>query len=123
MAARTRSLVAFAHVADVARSIRFYADLGFSVASSVVPDGGSAPTWAWLESDGANLMVGLADAPVDAAVQAVLFYLYVDDVRQAHEQLRALGHAPGSIAHPFYMPAGEFRLEDPDGYVLMLAQC
>lgn len=26
MAARIRSLVAFAHVADVARSIRFYAD-------------------------------------------------------------------------------------------------
>ena len=29
MAAQTRSLVAFAHVADVERSIRFYADLGF----------------------------------------------------------------------------------------------
>lgn len=29
MAAQTKSLVAFAHVADVERSIRFYSDLGF----------------------------------------------------------------------------------------------
>ena len=122
MTAQVRSLIAFAHVASVDRSIRFYAGLGFKVANLVVPEGHSAPVWAWLTSDDANLMVGLASGPVDASQQAVLFYLYVDDIQRTRATLMELGHGPGDIRHPFYMPAGEFRLEDPDGYVLMLAQ-
>ncbi len=122
MTARTRSLVAFAHVASVERSIRFYADLGFTMRNQLVPEGGSAPSWAWLQSERAELMLGLADAPVDAARQAVLFYLYFDDIRQTRDALVARGHSPGEIRYPFYMPGGECRLEDPDGYVLMLAQ-
>jgi len=122
MAAKTSSLVPFAHVADVERSIRFYADLGFAVLNNVVPDGQSAPVWAWLQSDKANLMVGLASAPIDSSQQAVLFYLYYEDIKQTHTALAERGHHPGEIKYPFYMPGGEFRLEDPDGYVLMLAQ-
>ena len=122
MTAQTRSLVAFAHVADVERSIKFYADLGFKVANRVVAEGGTVPVWAWLESEKANLMVGLASETVDASQQAILFYLYYDDIEQTHAILAQLGHEPGPIKYPFYMPGGEFRLEDPDGYVLMLAQ-
>lgn len=122
MAAQTRSLVAFAHVADVERSIAFYAHLGFKVANTVVPQGQSAPVWAWLESGNANLMVGLASAPIEASRQAVLFYLYFDDIKQTRAALVALGYSPGEIRYPFYMPGGECRLEDADGYVLMLAQ-
>ena len=122
MAAQTRSLVAFAHVANVERSIKFYADLGFKAANTVVPTGHSAPVWAWLESETANLMVGLADGPFDSSQQAVLFYLYVENIKQTRAALVDLGHSPGEIKYPFYMPGGECRLEDPDGYVLMLAQ-
>ena len=122
MVAQTRSLVAFAHVASVERSIKFYADLGSNVLNTVVPNGQSAPVWAWLESEKANLMIGLADGPVDASQQAVLFYLYFDNVQQTHAALTNLGHSPGEIKYPFYMPGGECRLVDPDGYVLMLAQ-
>ena len=122
MGAQTRSLVAFAHVASVQRSIEFYADLGFKVGNSVVPQGQSDPVWAWLESEKANLMVGLADCPFDSAQQAILFYLYFDNIKETHAALVALGHSPGEIQYPFYMPGGECRLEDPDGYVLMLAQ-
>jgi catechol 2,3-dioxygenase-like lactoylglutathione lyase family enzyme len=137
MAAQTRSLVAFAHVADVERSIRFYADLGFEVGNrvrsddvrsddvqsdEVPPEGGAMTVWAWLHSEKANLMVGLADEPVDPQRQAVLFYLYFDDIQATRDALVGLGHAPGAICHPFYMPGGECRLLDPDGYVLMLAQ-
>lgn len=121
MTVQTRSLVAFAHVADVERSMRFYADLGFKVANRVNSDDGGAPVWAWLESEKANLMVGTASEPIDASRQAILFYLYCDDIKQAHAGLTQLGHEPGPINYPFYMPGGEFRLEDPDGYVLMLA--
>ena len=122
MAARTRSLVAFAHVASVDRSVQFYSGLGFKVKNTVVPQGHTAPIWAWLESENANLMVGLADGPVDASQQAILFYLYFDDIKQTRAALVELGHSPGEIKYPFYMPGGECRLEDPDGYVLMLAQ-
>ena len=122
MAAQTRSLVAFAHVASVERSIEFYADLGFKVKNTVVPQGKSTPVWAWLESEKANLMVGLADGPVDASQQAILFYLYFDNIKQTHGALVERGRFPGEIKYPFYMPGGECRLEDPDGYVLMLAQ-
>lgn len=122
MTAQTRMLVPYAHVADVERSIKFYADLGFRVKNTVVPDGQTAPVWAWLESEKADLMVGLASGPIDPVRQAILFYLYYDDIKQTHTALTSLGHAPGGIKYPFYMPGGEFRLEDPDGYVLMLAQ-
>jgi predicted enzyme related to lactoylglutathione lyase len=122
MAVQTQSLVAFIHVASVERSIKFYADLGFKTENVSIPDGESAPTWAWLESGAASLMVNLACAPIDASQQAVLFYLYVANIKQAHASLVEVGHAPGEINYPFYMPDGEFRLEDPDGYVLMLAQ-
>lgn len=121
MAAHTKSLVAFAHVADVERSIRFYADLGFRVANRVVPGGRTTPVWAWLESEAASLMVGLASEPIYATQQAVLFYLYYDYIEETRAALVRLGRVPGEIRHPFYMPAGECRLEDPDGYVLMLA--
>lgn len=122
MAASTGSLVAFAHVADVPRSIAFYADLGFRVANQVVPPGQSRPHWAWLQSADAHLMVNQASAPLDASQQAVMFYLYFDDIQATRAELLRLGHAPGDIRFPFYMPGGECRLEDPDGYVLMLAQ-
>jgi predicted enzyme related to lactoylglutathione lyase len=122
MAAQTRSLVAFAHVASVERSVSFYSDLGFKVLNSVTPEGQGTPVWAWLESEKANLMVGLASEPIEASQQAVLFYLYYDDIKQTRAALAELGHEPGEIKYPFYMPGGEFRLEDPDGYVLMLAQ-
>lgn len=121
-ATAVRSLVPMAHVQDVPRSIAFYADLGFVVRNTFVPPGQSAAAWAWLDSGQASLMVTRASGPVDAAQQAVLFYLYVTDIAATHARLVALGHAPGPIGHPFYMPAGECRLEDPDGYVLIVAQ-
>ena len=122
MPAHTRSLVAFAHVADVERSIAFYADLGFKVANSVLPEGHPTRVWAWLESEKANLMIGVAANPIDASTQGILFYLYVDNIKDTRAALVELGHLPGEVKYPFYMPGGECRLEDPDGYVLMLAQ-
>ena len=122
MAAKTRSLVAFAHVASVERSIKFYSDLGFKVANTVVSENQVTLVWAWLESEKANLMAGLADGPIDSSQQAILFYLYFDNIKETRAALVDLGHSPSEIKYPFYMPGGECRLEDPDGYVLMLAQ-
>jgi hypothetical protein len=106
------------HVADVERSVAFYEDLGFAMGNTFEPDGKLA--WAWLHNESANLMLARADAPVDPAAQAVLFYIYVPDVPGAHAGLSAKGIRVGPIRTPFYAPRGEFRMEDPDGYVLMI---
>jgi catechol 2,3-dioxygenase-like lactoylglutathione lyase family enzyme len=134
-----QNLVPMAHVADVEDSIGFYTShLGFSVRNRL--EHGGRTFWAWLDSGSASLMLSAASAPVDPEQQAVLFYLYADDVAGLREKLLAEGLAegeaykggnpPGSggrrlvyrITHPHYMPKGELRIADPDGYVLLVGQ-
>ena len=117
---RVRSLVPMAHVADVLGSAAFYEALGFKIGGSFTPPGEESPSWVSLISDGAELMLTRADQPVVAEQQAVLFYLYCDDVDGMHARLSEAGVNPGPIAKPFYNPDGEFRLVDPDGYVVMI---
>jgi hypothetical protein len=119
--ATLKALVPMAHVQSVTRSIEFYARLGFTVQNTVVPDGAEEPVWAWVVSGGAQLMLARADGPVDPAEQAVLFYLYSPDLEAYRAGLVAGGVPAGTIKYPFYAPRGEFRVEDPDGYVLMVA--
>jgi predicted enzyme related to lactoylglutathione lyase len=114
-----RSLVPLASVSDVERSIRFYARLGFEVRNTFTPEGADAPSWASLESAGATLMLARAEAPL-APNPPVLFYLYCQDVESARREIREAGVEVGPIARPFYAPRGEFRVVDPDGYVLMI---
>lgn len=115
-----RSLVPFLHVRDVAASLEFYGKLGFAVDNTFTPDGASGPVWAWLLCDDAHLMIAQASAPVVAEEQAVMFYLYVEDVDAKHAELREAGVAPWDITYAFYAPRGEFRVVDPDGYSLFI---
>lgn len=121
------ALTAYAHVADVARSVEFYGRLGLELQSSHESEG--TLVWALVARPGdtprdsdARLMLALASGPVDAGDQAVLFYCWTPDVQGLHDELAAAGIAVGDVTHPFYMPAGELRLEDPDGYVLLVGQ-
>jgi catechol 2,3-dioxygenase-like lactoylglutathione lyase family enzyme len=116
---KTRQLVPMAFVADVERSIAFYRHLGFEVGNTFAP-AGATKSWAWLQSGDAQLMLAVASDPVVAEQQAVLFYVYTDDVAAARASLIEAGLSPGTIKTPFYAPRGEFRLEDPDGYVVMV---
>lgn len=140
-AARVNRLVTFAHVADVEASLAFYALLGFAP-QRVLRDGAGRACWALAAStDGAGtaeIMFALADGPIDPGAQAVLFYAYCPDVRAMRAQLLAGGVRDGTapaggsvadgrrvafdIAHPPHMPAGELRLHDPDGYVVLVGQ-
>ncbi len=108
-----------ASVADVERSIAFYAHLGFAVGNTFTPQNATKPSWAWLHSGDAQFMVSTASKPVPEQ-HSVLFYVYTDDVAAAHESLAAAGLNPGEIKTPFYSPRGEFKLADPDGYILMI---
>ena len=120
MAGPVRVLVPMVHVRNVPASIAFYARLGFEVDNTVAPPDREEPSWAYLASDRAQLMLSKADEPVVAGQQGVLFYVYCDDVPALRERLLADGVAAGPIARPFYAPDGEFRIEDPDGYVIMV---
>lgn len=113
-------LIPFVHVADVSRSIAFYALLGFAVDDTHQPE--DRLVWAALSHKAAKLMVALADQPVDAGDQAVLFYLYTQDLPGLQQHLRAHGQRAGAIRDGSPGPAAEMRVQDPDGYVLMIAQ-
>jgi catechol 2,3-dioxygenase-like lactoylglutathione lyase family enzyme len=117
---QTRQLVPMAFVADVDRSIAFYRHLGFEVGNTFAPSDASKTSWAWLHSGDAQLMLAVASEPVVPEQQAVLFYVYTDDVATARASLDKAGLSPGEIKTPFYAPRGEFRLVDPDGYVVMV---
>lgn len=120
MANPVRSLVPMAHVGSVPASIAFYRRLGFEAENTFTPSEQQEPSWASLLSDRAQLMVTRASEPVIASQQAVLFYLYCDDVPVLREGLMAAGIEAGPIQYPFYAPKGEFRIQDPDGYVIMI---
>ncbi len=113
-------LVTYVHVADVQRSIDFYAYLGFAPTDVTLDDG--VPVWSLLASGSARLMVAQADAEIDRRAQGVLFYLYAPGLAALREELAREGVPVGEIAHPEYMPNGVMRVEDPDGYVLLIAQ-
>jgi catechol 2,3-dioxygenase-like lactoylglutathione lyase family enzyme len=117
--AKMLGLVPIAKVADMKRSIEFYSELGFEVVNTFEPEG--QLKWAHLRSGGADLMLSLAAEPVNAAAQGVLFYLYVPGVAAFREQLAARGIRVGELQYFFFAKDGEFRIEDPDGYVLLIA--
>ena len=114
-------MVALAHVASVPDSIAFYRKLGFEVRNTFTPPESTEPSWVWLERGEARLMLSRASAPVLPEEQAVLFYVYFDDVGETRRTLESAGIACGPISYPFYNPRGEFRVQDRDGYALMLA--
>jgi hypothetical protein len=115
-----RGLVPIAHVADVARSIEFYRQLGFETRSTLEPDG--QLVWAWLESGKAHLMLSRSARPMNPGAQDVIFYLYAPDVAAYRADLEARGIKVGPVTYPPYMPEGEFRIDDPDGYCLLVGQ-
>jgi catechol 2,3-dioxygenase-like lactoylglutathione lyase family enzyme len=120
-------LTAYAHVADVQRSVEFYRHFGLELRNSYESEGKLVWAFVATPSDNPNdararLMLALADGPLDAATQGVLFYCWTPDVHALHDQLAAEGVEVGGIQHPFYMQAGEFRAFDPDGYVLLVGQ-
>jgi len=48
MVMQTRQLVPMVFVADLQRSIAFYAHLGFEVGNTFMPEGANEMSWAWL---------------------------------------------------------------------------
>jgi catechol 2,3-dioxygenase-like lactoylglutathione lyase family enzyme len=129
-------LAPFVHVADVERSLAFYEQLGL-VRGDTMDDEGR-PFWGSMKNGQAHIMFALAEPLVEAELQGVLFYFYSRDIVALREHLLACGAREGDpeadgnqpepggvvfpIRRPEYMPAGELRVHDPDGYCLLIGQ-
>ena len=118
---RITSLIPLAHAADVQRSVEFYQKLGMEVRGNLRTPSGELQ-WVHLACDQADLMFARASEPAIAGQQAVLFYLYSRDLITLREHLVASGVKVSPINYPDYMPKGEIRVDDPDGYCLLIGQ-
>ncbi|GAC1648441.1 MAG: hypothetical protein NVS4B3_04010 [Gemmatimonadaceae bacterium] len=106
------------HVAELERSIRFYELLGFT---TIDTDRASPLGWARLHCEGGAVMLVKAEDPIDTRAQGVLLYMYTSNLINLREQLVEHGMNVPTIYYPEYMPSGEIRLADPDGYVILVA--
>ena len=138
-AARVTGIVPMAHVAAVDRSAQFYALLGFGCARRYSGDD-DVTNWSAMAAGDVRVFLARASGPVVAEQQAVLFYMYSADVAALRDHLLARGirdggAPPGAGVEPsaagpavftivprFYMPHGELRIHDPDGYVILVGQ-
>ncbi len=118
---RVTCLIPMAFVADVQRSIDFYKLLGMEVRGSLKSSTGNLQ-WAHITCERADLMFARATEPVIPSQQAVLFYLYSPNLVTLREHLISAGVHVLAITYPDYMPKGEVRVEDPDGYTLLIGQ-
>ena len=120
--AQVTGLIPMAHVANVRHSVDFYRLLGMELRGSLKASDSSQLRWAHVACEQAHLMLARASGPIMPSEQAVLFYLYSPDLIALREHLIAAGVSVSPITYPDYMPKGEVRLEDPDGYVLLIGQ-
>jgi hypothetical protein len=117
---RVSDLIPFVHVKDPERSIGFYERLGFRVTDTHHHAG--ELDWVALESGQAKLMLARASAPIAREQEAVLFYLYSDDLAGLRKRLLGADLRVGEIVDGSPGPLHEMSLADPDGYCLMVAQ-
>jgi hypothetical protein len=120
-------LVPMIGVADIERSAVFYGLLGFVIGNRAPREGRMG--WAWLYQPlapnwrrGANLMLLRMEEKIDPREQRIHFYLYATDLVALRDELIRAGRDPAAITYPEHLPKGEFRLDDPDGFRLTIAQ-
>jgi hypothetical protein len=117
---RARNLIPFVHIAEVARSI---ASTTYWIRAQGPHERAGRLDWAALESDDTQLMLARARArQSNADKQALLFYLYVENLAAARDHLEANGVPVGEIRDGSPGPPREMGLSDPDGWCQMVAE-
>ena len=118
MTVKAGYLTPLLHVADVERSLRFYALLGFQNVD--VEHAGGSTGWARIHCEGGAIMFLQAEKSTPPAHDRFLLYLYTPDLPALRAQLVAAGIEVGAIGYPDYMRSGEICLKDPDGYNILI---
>lgn len=110
------NLVPMLPVRSLERSISFYGKLGFAVEQKREEWG-----WAMLAFGDCRIMIDCSiNTRPDAARLSVL-YLYPEDIRAYHQQVRSAGLSIPDLETTFY-GLTEFRLDDPDGNRMWIGQ-
>ncbi len=112
---RSISAVTFA-TPDMARAVRFYEALGFSLAHG----GGTAAFTSFRVGPG-HLNLARADAPPASADRARVIF-YVDDVDAMYAHVLAQGFSPEAAPRDAEWGERYFHLADPDGHALSFAR-
>ena len=116
-----KAVVALLHVSDVHRSISFYENLGFDVGNKPLKNDEGVTTFVWMHrGNGAQIMLTLGRQQLNPEARGIMFYLYVTDMKAYREQIISRGVKVGEVTHPFWSPDGEFRVDDPDGWIWMV---
>lgn len=116
---RIETVTPLLNVANVARSLAWYGQLGFEEMQRFESDG--ALVWALAGNGPHRLMLNRSDRIAAAERRArphygdVVLYLAVASAHAAHGRLEAAGLAPGPVRRMPYQ-VDEFALRDPDGY-------
>jgi len=115
-------------VADVSRSIAFYRDvLGFSVAATV-PD--EAPhVFAMMQSGEVTVFLNSLASAVEEYPAfgcrpiggTLTLFIDVDDIQSVHAAIKDKVKVARALEKKWYGPT-EFAFEDPDGYLITLAE-
>jgi catechol 2,3-dioxygenase-like lactoylglutathione lyase family enzyme len=116
MPVKMTRLVPMLPVRSMPASVEFYQKLGFSVEKR-----NDDWRWAMLAFGECRLMVDESINVHPQAPRTSVLYLYPDNVRQYHQQLRDNGLAVPDMDTSFY-DMTEFRFDDPDGNRLWIGQ-
>lgn len=109
-------LIPMLPVRSMPASIEFYKKLGFDVETR--NDGWG---WAMLCFGECRLMLDQSINLHPQAPRQSVLYLYPDDIREYHRQVRGNGVAAPDLETTFY-GLTEFRIDDPDGNRLWIGQ-
>ena len=120
------SITANLFVQDIARTVSFYEQLGFSKVVSV-PD--QAPyNWVMMANGAVSIMFqtfeslgGELPAIQRTPGASLLLYIKMKDLQPFYEKTASFANVLSQPAKTFY-GALEFTIADPDGYVLTFAE-
>jgi catechol 2,3-dioxygenase-like lactoylglutathione lyase family enzyme len=119
--AKVTGLTLLAPAANVQRSVNFYELLGMKLRGQLKTSSGDLPR-AQVASEQAEWMFARTTEPVVPRQPAGLFYLYPPNLVALRESLISAGVRVSPITYPDSMPKGEVRVEDPDGYTVLIGQ-
>lgn len=113
---RMTRLIPMLPVRSMPASVEFYQKLGFSVEKR-----NDDWRWAMLCFGECRLMVDESINVHPQSPRTSVLYLYPDDIRQYHQQIRDNGLAVPDLETSFY-DMTEFRFDDPDANRLWIGQ-
>ncbi|HEV7671131.1 MAG TPA: VOC family protein [Thermoanaerobaculia bacterium] len=109
-------LIPMLPVRNMPASVEFYRKLGFGVEQR-----NDSWRWAKLCFDDCRLMLDESINGHPGIPRTSVLYLYPDDIREYHKQVRRSGLDIPDLDTTFYGMT-EFRIEDPDGNRLWIGQ-